>query len=145
MKNNMKLNIYIMHSEKIDYKNEIYKPLLELGLMNDYYLILPLSEKYKANYIKELLNNSDIVICNLTNFNFLANFELKTAKKLNKIIYYFIKENDKQLSKYKNIETIKYNDSLDYANKVKALLDSLNKKELLLKRDNIYCLGKIAK
>ena len=31
----MKLNIYIMHSEKVNYKEEIYKPLLELGLMND--------------------------------------------------------------------------------------------------------------
>ena len=134
-----------MHSEKIDYKNEIYKPLLELGLMNDYYLILPLSEKYKADYIKELLSNSDIIICDLTKFNFLANVELNTAKKLNKTIYYFINSKDKSIKKYKDINLIMYNDKRDYSNKVKNILDSLNKKELFLKRDNIYCLGKLEK
>ena len=134
-----------MHSEKLDYKEEIYKPLLELDLMKDYYLVLPLSEKYKSDYIKELLTNSDVVICDLTKFNFLANIELKTAKKLNKPIYYLIKENDKNKNKYKDIEIVTYSDKIDYANKVKNILDSLNKKELLLKRDNIYCLGKISK
>ena len=141
----MKLNIYIMHSEKIDYKNEIYKPLLELGLMNDYYLILPLSEKYKSTYIKELLIDSDVVICDLTNANMLFNIELKTARKLDKKIYYLIKDSDKNINKYKDLEIIKYSDKEDYSNKVKNILDNLNKKELLLKRDNIYCLGKLEK
>ena len=141
----MKIKVYIMHSENIDYKNEIYKPLLSIGLMDSYYLILPLSEKYKASYIKELMNDCDIIICDLTKFNFLANFELKTAKKLNKSIYYFINDKDKKVNKYKNIELYKYSDKEDFANKVKMLLDSLNKKEILLKRDNIYCLGKIEK
>lgn len=141
----MKLNIYIMHSERIDYKNEIYKPLLSLGLMKDYYLILPLSEKYKASYIRELILDSDIIICDLTKFNFLANFELKSAKKLDKKIYYLINEKDKNINKYKTLDIIKYSDSKDYSNKVKSILDSLNKKELLLKRDNIYCLGKLEK
>ena len=141
----MKLNIYIMHSEKINYKEEIYKPLLELGLMNDYFLILPLSEKFKANYIKDLFKKSDVIICDLTNFNFLANFELKTAKKLEKPIYYFINEKDKNIGKYKDIDLITYSDKKDYSLKVKNILDSLNKKELILKRDNIYCLGKLEK
>ena len=141
----MKLNIYIMHSESIDYKNNIYKPLLELGLMKDYYLILPLSEKYKSNYIKELLTNSDIVICDLTNFNFFANLELKTAKKLNKPIYYFLNDKDKKINKYKSDNLVIYTDKIDFSNKVKSILDSLNKKDLILKRDNIYCLGKIEK
>ena len=139
----MKLNIYILHSEKIDYKNEIYKPLLELGLMKDYYLILPLSNKYKSDYIKDLLKTSDVVICNLTKFNFLAKFELNTAKRLNKNIYYFIETNDKNLKKYKNV-TI-YDNKKDFANKVKSLLETLNKKGLILKRENIYEIGKIKK
>ena len=141
----MKLNVYIMHSEKLDYKNLLYKPLLELGLMNSYFLILPMSEKYKANYIKELLVDSDVIICDLSNFNFLANFELKTAKKLDKPIYYLIKSNDKKINNYKNLDLITYTDKKDYAYKVKNILDNLNEKELILKRDNIYCLGKIEK
>ena len=32
-----KLKVYIMHSDKIDYINEIYRPLLNLKLMVKYY------------------------------------------------------------------------------------------------------------
>ena len=141
----MKLNIYIMHSEGINYKEEIYKPLLKIGLMSDYYLILPLSTKYQSSYIKELLLNSDVVICNLTKFSFLANFELNNAIKLNKKIYYYIYENDKKIRKYANKNPIVYSNKEDFSNKVKTLLDSLDKKELLLNRDNIYSLGKLEK
>lgn len=139
----MKLNIYIMHSDKVDYKNNIYKPLLELGLMKDYFLILPMSENFKSTYIKELLNKSDVVICDLSKSNIFLSFEIKNAVKLNKKIYYLISSSDKKIKKYKNIDLISYSDSGDYANKVKSILDSLNKKELLLNRDNIYTLGKV--
>ncbi len=141
----MKIKVYIMHSEKVDYKNNIYKPLLSIGLMNDYFLILPLSEKFKSSYIKQLLIDSDIVICDLSNSNIFLNLEIKMAKKQNKKIYYFINENDKNIKKYNNEEVIKYNDSSDFSNKVKNILDSLNKKEILLNRENIYSLGKLEK
>lgn len=132
-----------MHSEKLDYKNEIYTPLLEKDLLKEYYLILPLSEKYQSTYIKELLQESDVIICNLTNFNLFSNFELKMATKLDKSIYYFIQENDKKIKKYKNLNIVTYKDKEEYATLVKKLLDSLNHKELFLKRDNIFCLGKV--
>lgn len=132
-----------MHSEKMDYKNEIYRPLLELGLMKDYFLVLPYSEKFKSSYIKETIGDSDVIICDLTKFNFFANLELKMAKKLEKTIYYFIKSDDKNIKKYNDV--IVYQDKEDFSNKVKGLLDSLNKKELLLKRENIYCLGNVDK
>lgn len=132
-----------MHSDKVDYKDDIYKPLLELGLMKDYFLILPMSENFKSTYIKELLNKSDVVICDLSKSNIFLSFEIKNAVKLNKKIYYLISSSDKKIKKYKNIDLISYNNSEDYANKVKGILDSLNKKELLLNRDNIYTLGKV--
>jgi len=141
----MKVKVYIMHSEKIDYKNEIYRPLLELGLMKEYFLILPYSEKFKASYIKETIGNSDVIICDLTKFNFLANLELKMANKLGKTIYYYIKNDDKNINKYKDINVTVYENKEDFSNKVKRLLDSLNKKELLLKRENIYYLGNVYK
>ena len=132
-----------MHSDKVDYKDDIYKPLLKLGLMKDYFLILPMSENFKSTYIKELLNKSDVVICDLSKSNIFLSFEIKNAVKLNKKIYYLINSSDKKIKKYKNIDLISYSDSGDYANKVKGILDSLNKKELLLNRDNIYTLGKV--
>lgn len=132
-----------MHSEKVDYKSELYKPLLEKGLMNKYFLILPMSERYMSSYINELLNDSDVVICDLTKFNFLANYELKQAIKLDKKIYYFIKEDDKNIKKYKKYNITTYRNSEEFVLLVQSLLDSLNHKELFLERDNIFCLGKV--
>ena len=132
-----------MHSDKINYKEEIYKPLLEEGLLNDVYLILPLSKKYEASYIKELLSDSDIIICDLTKNNFFLKAEIKMATKLKKDIYYFVNTNDKNKKQYNNI--IEYEDRKDFISKVRILINSLNKKEILLKRDNIFCLGKVQK
>lgn len=139
----MKLKVYIMHSEKVDYVNEIYRPLLKIGLMKEYYLILPLSDRYKKTYIKDLYKDSDIIICDLTKSNFFLKMEINTAKKLNKKIYYFINCNDKNVNKYKNLELNKYTDKEEFCLILKKLLDSLNKKQILLERDNIYPLGKI--
>ena len=71
-----------MHSDKIDYINEIYRPLLNLRLMKNYYLILPLPDKYKSSYIKELYKDSDIVICDLTKSNMFLNIEIKTGDRV---------------------------------------------------------------
>lgn len=141
----MKMKIYIMHSEKVNYKEDIYKPLLEKQLMDKYYLILPLTERYKAEYVKELLNDSDIIICDLTKFNMFSNLELKIAKNQNKEIYYFINKDDKNIKKYNDIELNIYETVEDFVLKVEDKLNSLNEKEILLKRENIYCLGKIQK
>lgn len=141
----MKLKVYIMHSDKTDYINEIYRPLLKMGLMKEYYLILPLTDRYKGTYIKDLCKDSDIIICDLTKSNFFLNIELNTAKKLNKKIYYFINCNDKNIKKYKNLELNKYTDKEEFCLILKKLLDSLNKNQILLERDNIYLLGKITR
>lgn len=137
----MKLKIYIMHSEKTDYKSILYKPLLESNIGRDNILILPMSKRFESTYIKDLLKDSDIVICDLTNCNFFLKTEIKYANKLNKKIYYYINMNDKNKKKYKDY--IEYSNSEDFINKVNYLINSLNKKEIILKRDNIYTLGKL--
>ncbi|MBQ3020941.1 MAG: hypothetical protein IJD92_01800 [Bacilli bacterium] len=139
----MKIKVYIMHSEKVNYKEEIYKPLLEKNLMDKYYLVLPMTKRFISNYVKDLIKDSDIIICNLSKSNYLLKYELKIANKLNKDIYYFIDENDKKIKKYNNINIVTYKNIEEFTIKVEKLLDSLNKKEILLKRENIFCLGKI--
>jgi len=137
----MNLKIYIMHSEKIDYVNNIYKPLLESSISKENLLILPMSKRFENTYIKDLLKDSDIVVCDLTKSNFFLKTEIKYANKLDKKIYYYINRNDKNKKKYKNY--IEYEDSVDFVDKVTSLINSLNKKELILNRDNIYTLGKL--
>ena len=137
----MKLKIYIMHSEKIDYVSNLYKPLLEGNIGKENLLILPMSKRFESTYVKDLLNDSDIVICDLTNSNFFLKTEIKYANKLDKKVYYFINTDDKNKKKYKDY--IEYSDINDFINKVNTLLNSLDKKNIILKRDNIYTLGKL--
>jgi len=137
----MKLKIYIMHSEKIDYVSNLYKPLLESNIGKENLLILPMSKRFESTYVKDLLNDSDIVICDLTNSNFFLKTEIKYANKLDKKVYYFINTDDKNKKKYKDY--IEYSDINDFINKVNTLLNSLDKKNIILKRDNIYTLGKL--
>jgi len=141
----MKLKVYIMHSEKVNYKEEIYKPLLEKGLLNNYFLILPMTQKYISSYVKELIIDSDIVICDLTKFNMFSNIELKIANKLAKDIRYFINKEDKNIKKYKNLELILYDNKYDFVDKVEQILNAIDPKQIMLQKENIYCLGKIQK
>jgi len=141
----MKLKVYIMHSEKVNYKEEIYKPLLEKGLLNNYFLILPMTQKYISSYVKELIIDSDIVICDLTKFNMFTNIELKIANKLAKDIRYFINKKDKNIKKYKNLELILYDNKYDFVDKVEQILNAIDPKQIMLQKENIYCLGKIQK
>ena len=141
----MKIKVYFIHSDKLNYKEEIYKPLLEKGLMNDFYLIFPLSEKYKTSYIKDIMQESDIIICDLAKSNFFLKLEIKAAKKLNKPIYYFIKNDDKNIKKYKLDNIYIYKDKDEFTFLVSNILYSLNQKDVILKRDNIYRLGSIEK
>lgn len=141
----MKVKVYIMHSDKINYKENLYKPLLEFGLMKQFNLILPMSEKYINTYIKDLLNEIDIIICDLTNCNFLLKTEIKMANKLNKKIYYIINLNDKKVNKYKIENLYKYNNIEEMLNIVNNILNGINQKEILLNRDNIYSLGRVTK
>ena len=141
----MKIKVYIMHSDKINYKEDLYRPLLEKGLMNDYFLILPMSNNFIGQFAKDLINDCDIVICNLTNSNIFLNQEIKWAKSMNKDIYYYIKKDDKKLSKFKDYQYNIYSTTEEFVNLVDTLLKSLNQKELILKRENIFCLGNIEK
>lgn len=141
----MKVKVYIMHSDKINYKEELYKPLLEFGLMEKFNLIFPMSQRYINYYIKDLLNEADVIICDLTNRNFFLNKEIKMANKLNKKIFYMINNNDKKSNKYKLENLYKYNNIEEMLNIVNNILNSLNQREILLNKENIYYLGKIKK
>ena len=99
-----KFNIYTIHSTKLNYKEEFYKPLLLSEICTAHNLILPLTDKYKTMYAKDLIKDSDIIIVNLTNSTFSVFIENNWAIKFQKPILYLIKENSKVnflLNKYK--------------------------------------------
>lgn len=104
-----KLNIYVIHGEKFNYKEEFYKPLL-LSKIAEHNLILPRTERYREVYAKDLINKSDFIIVNLTNATFSVYLETKWAKKAEKDILFITKNNSKcsfLLNKYKK-QALKY-------------------------------------
>ena len=104
-----KITIYAIHSSKLKYKEEFYKPLLLSRVVDQHNLILPLTDKYKNMYAKELIQNSDIIIVNLTESTFSVFLETKWAVKMNKKILFLIKEKGKcslLLNKYKKISKV---------------------------------------
>jgi len=98
-----KLSIYVIHSRKLNYKEEFYKPLL-LSECANHNLILPLTEKYQEMYAKDLVDNSDVIITNLTDSTFSVFLETRWAIKAKKTILFLIKDKSKcsfLLKKYK--------------------------------------------
>ena len=115
-----KITIYAVHSNKLNYKEEFYKALLLSKECAKHNLILPLTEKYKTMYAKDLVEQSDVVIINLTNSTFSVFVETKWAKKSNKKILFLLKDNEKcsfLLNKFKN-NSIKY---YNYEDQIKII------------------------
>mgnify|MGYP004545660831 CR=1 FL=1 len=88
-----RLNVYFSHSTKFDYKNILYKKILSSPVCLAQNLILPMSEENKSKYIKDLINEADIIIVNLSNPNFWHKLELKWILKANKPTLYVSDDN----------------------------------------------------
>lgn len=93
-----KITIYAIHSNKLNYKEEFYRPLLLSEECNKHNLILPLTEKYQNMYAKDLVEKCDIAIINLTDSSFSVFIETNWAIKMNKKILFLIRGNGKCFS-----------------------------------------------
>ena len=75
----MKKKIYFIHSRKIDYNDLIYLPVLRSEVMHTHELMLPESENLKNVYYKDLINDADLIVVELSNPDLGFNMELKQA------------------------------------------------------------------
>ena len=124
-----KLNIYVSHSKKMDYKNELYKPLLEsiIGLDNN--LILPHSKEYDKVDTKQILINSDMLIAEVSIPGIGIGLELGRAECNNLQIVCLLKKGVKCNSSVKrNFIIIEYNDAIDMIGKLERFIYSKNNK-----------------
>ncbi len=98
---NKRLKIYFVHSDKIDYNNLIYKEVLSNPICLKHDLILPLTKKYQTRYVKELINEADIIIADVSNTTFTHKYELSLLKKSGKPVKYISLDNEipKKLNK----------------------------------------------
>ncbi len=80
-----RLNIYFIHSSKIDYNNLIYKKILSNNVCLSHNIILPMSSEYKEKYRKDLIEKADVIIVTLIGKPSLGLIlELKWLQKVDK-------------------------------------------------------------
>ena len=84
-----RLKVYFIHSGKMDYQSLLYKPIISSSICIRHELMLPLTDNYKNQYVKDLLDQADIIIAEVSDPNFLLKSELKWALKTGKPIKYF--------------------------------------------------------
>ena len=85
-----RLKIYFIHStsKKIDYQTLLYRPIISSPICLSHELMLPLSKGYQDRYVKELLEEADLIVAEVSDPNFTLKLELKWALAVNKPIKY---------------------------------------------------------
>ncbi len=73
------LKVYFIHSTKIDYNNLIYLPVLRSRELSNHRLIFPQNEENKDKYYKDLIDDADVLVVELTSPDIGFNMELKQA------------------------------------------------------------------
>ncbi len=80
------LKIYFIHSAKSDFNKNLYLPALRSRILANHTLIFPDSEANKERYYKDIMDEADVFVAELTNPDTGFNMELKNAIMLKKPI-----------------------------------------------------------
>lgn len=121
-----KLNIYFIHSDKLDYNEELYLPVLRSNMLSKHNLIFPESNINKNKYFKEVMGKSDLFIILLNNPTVTFNVELKEALVSNKPLLALAKVGVPYDEKYKKLlkNIIGYNDKKELVNFIETFVKS---------------------
>lgn len=113
------MKIYVGHSTKYDYKNEIYKPLLDSILSKKVEFILPHNTDKTFNS-KEVIENSNLFIAEISEPSLGLGIEIGRAEMKGKKILCMCNDKDKVPSslKYVNVDVITYSDRNDMIRKI---------------------------
>ena len=117
------MKIYVGHSTKYDYKNEIYKPLLDSILSKKVEFILPHNTDKTFNS-KEVIENSNLFIAEISEPSLGLGIEIGRAEMKGKKILCMCNDKDKVPSslKYVNVDVITYSDKNDMIKKIEEYL-----------------------
>ena len=73
------LKVYILHSRKTNYNEDLYLPLLRSRVLSYHTLVMSTTEKLKDTYYKTLIDDCDLVVAELSHPDMGFNMELKEA------------------------------------------------------------------
>ena len=103
-----RLKIYFIHSTKIDYKNLIYRSVINSQVCLKHELMLPYTEEYKTKYVKDLIKEADLIIVEVSNPTLALKYELNVVKKVTKPILYLSLQNELPKNLIKLVPNIEY-------------------------------------
>lgn len=89
-----RLKIYFIHSTKYDYNNQFYRLILSSPICLSHELMLPYTKEYQGKYVKDLIEEADIIIAEINKYSFGLKYELKLVSKTNKPIKYISLSNE---------------------------------------------------
>lgn len=137
------LSIYFVHSAKIDYNKLIYLPVLRSRVLSEHTLIFPDSEENKERYYKDIMDEADIYIVELTSPDTGFNLELKYAIMSKKPILALAQKSVGYDEKYQSLlkDVVGYSTEEDIRYFVETFVDSYKDKINAGKVDPTLILG----
>ncbi|MEK7592479.1 MAG: hypothetical protein AAB508_03745 [Patescibacteria group bacterium] len=120
------MKIYVCHSKKFDFKNELYVPLRNSPLNTKHEILFP-HETEKFINSKEIIRASDFVIAEVSYPSTAEGFELGWADCFEKQILCIYKDGTKPSGSLKVIteKIISYSDSSDMVVKITNVIENI--------------------
>ena len=120
------MKIYISHSTKFDFKNELYKPLRDSELNNKHEIILP-HENEAEVLTKDIIRDCDVVVAEVSGTSFEQGLELGWANGAYVTITCFYKPSSQVSSslKYVTDNIFEYDSMESMIKKIAEIADAL--------------------
>ena len=120
------MKIYIGHSNDWDYKNKLYKPILNSKLSEKHEIIFPHINNESFN-TKEVIKTSDLFIAEVSRPSLGLGIEIGRAEQIGKRILCIYEEGQKCSSslKYVNVTVITYKGAIDMVNKIESEINKI--------------------
>lgn len=118
------MKIYIVHSTKSNFREELYKPLQQSSLDNVHEIIYLFEETDNPGSTKELIRSCDLIIAEVSNNSLACGIEIGWANASDKPII-FIHKNNIEPSKFLPIlstKIISYSDAKELIHKLSEFI-----------------------
>lgn len=73
------LKVYFVHSDKVDYNNLIYLPVLRSNYLSNHKLVFSKTVENENKYFKDIMDECDLLVVELTSPDVGFNMQLKQA------------------------------------------------------------------
>ena len=138
-----RLNIYVIHSTKFDYKNLLYKKLLSSSYCLSNNLILPMTKEYQEKYTKDLMNKADGIIVELSHPSFGLWIELEYLKKINKPKLFLSLDNKIPNNYKKLVNEFTKTTTEDYLSTIEEFIKKVGEERQMSNPNQTYTLGEL--